>query len=548
MGNRPSVVQSTYPRHGGPPWGPPHGVHGIPTTALPSRHPPPRFGSAPPRPQSLYERTPYSFVPHQGPPPPPPGHPHSQLRRSQMSLNGADSGYMTSPGDSDRAKRASRLSLHEFAFDARPIIMASPKTMKKLEKRHKKMLKKMGAKMPPIAFAPGAMLPPPQMHPMRAPPPPNQFQRAISFDNLHRHRIDIDRAQKEAWIEQMRRSQMAHPRVESTSTAARSSSGRGSLSPSPLTTSSPFASSPSESQNNVDGWTDNRRSDRSMGMMQSKEEPRKQKDIRERKIPVQILTRIRPESPVHYETARAPINAKPQNSRDHNHEILQELNPSPAVLRERVHNIERVEKRISTSCTYAQPIPRDRNSRLTETGYSSCRSSVSGMPRGDQSEIDFSWVRDEEKKLNDKVKFSSNREASSSLPEFYFGMDPPKINVNEKKEINRPDNMGASPRMDADVRTKLAFFEREAREAENERRKSLNANEIHDRLPNDELLTPKIIEPRSYHEIPSHGPAERRLQRISRNLEAQHLHDQYRVTPINSHENCDRKWRSSMAF
>nr|CDJ81181.1 Hypothetical protein CBG19842 [Haemonchus contortus] len=122
---------------------------------------------------------------------PPPGAfaesyvPHPNLRRSMISLN-ADSGYLTSPSDSERLRmRGSRLSLNHLDFEHQQQLVFPPdlKTMKKLEKMEKKqqkLLKKIGGRpMPP---------PPPQamfIQPRPMPPPP-QYSRAMSFDDLHR--------------------------------------------------------------------------------------------------------------------------------------------------------------------------------------------------------------------------------------------------------------------------------------------------------------------------------------------------------------------------
>lgn len=101
-----------------------------------------------------------------------------------VSLN-ADSGYLTSPSDSERLRaRGSRMSLNHLDFERQLVFPSDLKTIKKLEKMEKKqqkLLKKIGARpMPP---------PPPsavfmQPHPM--PPPPPLYSRAMSFDDLHR--------------------------------------------------------------------------------------------------------------------------------------------------------------------------------------------------------------------------------------------------------------------------------------------------------------------------------------------------------------------------
>ncbi|ETN68416.1 hypothetical protein NECAME_05604 [Necator americanus] len=103
--------------------------------------------------------------------------PHPQMRRSMISLN-ADSGYMTSPSDSERMRmRGSRMSLNHLDFERQLLYPPDPKTMRKLEKMEKKqqkLLKKMGRSVPTAVFLP------PQ-------PMPSVYARAMSFDDLNRY-------------------------------------------------------------------------------------------------------------------------------------------------------------------------------------------------------------------------------------------------------------------------------------------------------------------------------------------------------------------------
>uniref|UniRef100_A0A1I7XS56 Pleckstrin homology-like domain family B member 2 n=1 Tax=Heterorhabditis bacteriophora TaxID=37862 RepID=A0A1I7XS56_HETBA len=109
--------------------------------------------------------------------------PHPSLHKSMVSLN-ADSGYMTSPGDSDRMRmRGSRMSLNHMELD-RTVVVHDAKTLKKLEKiekKQKKLFKKMGAQLAPrvvpMAYA---------LHPSHYPGPAQMYGRAISYDDLHR--------------------------------------------------------------------------------------------------------------------------------------------------------------------------------------------------------------------------------------------------------------------------------------------------------------------------------------------------------------------------
>lgn len=104
--------------------------------------------------------------------------PHPQLRRSMMSLN-ADSGYMTSPSDSERMRmRGSRVSLNHLDFERQLVYPPDPKMMKKLEKMEKKqqkLLKKIGRPVRTTVFLPPQPMPPPM------------YTRAMSFDDLNRY-------------------------------------------------------------------------------------------------------------------------------------------------------------------------------------------------------------------------------------------------------------------------------------------------------------------------------------------------------------------------
>ncbi|KAE9421784.1 hypothetical protein Angca_000723 [Angiostrongylus cantonensis] len=145
------------------------------------------------------------------------------------------------------------------------------------------------------------------------------------------------------------------------------------------------------------------------------------------------------------------------------------------------------------------------------------RSSLAtSQARGESSDIDFSWIREEENKLRNE------RENVKQLPKCYFGMDPPKLedpllscNIRDEKENRRTGN--------GNVRTTAAAFEKELiRKKRDQVQKSHSSNFDDHHVPQREL-----------------GPMARRLQRIQRGDEATRNYD----------ERDDRQqWRSSMAF
>uniref|UniRef100_A0A914ZFD7 Uncharacterized protein n=1 Tax=Parascaris univalens TaxID=6257 RepID=A0A914ZFD7_PARUN len=124
---------------------------------------------------------------------PPLGHPFlpPPFHQSMISLhhpNGADSGYMTSPADTERWKAhnwkidQSRLSLNEaFLYETAPppfvpMPPPNPKQLRKWQKKHKKLLKKMASMPPPVLT--------------HAPPPVPPYTRAFSVDNLNSQVLD----------------------------------------------------------------------------------------------------------------------------------------------------------------------------------------------------------------------------------------------------------------------------------------------------------------------------------------------------------------------
>ncbi|EPB80725.1 hypothetical protein ANCCEY_00131 [Ancylostoma ceylanicum] len=117
----------------------------------------------------------------------------------------------------------------------------------------------------------------------------------------------------------------------------------------------------------------------------------------------------------------------------------------------KVHRTEKVERRekfdnkdwLNNNDTYAMP--------RMQPSFGSRSSLATSQARGESSDIDFSWIREEENKLRNE------RENSKRLPECYFGMDPPKLEDTasardrEEKENLRRGN----------VRSTTAAFEQE---------------------------------------------------------------------------------------
>ncbi|VDL72996.1 unnamed protein product [Nippostrongylus brasiliensis] len=138
----------------------------------------------------------------------------------------------------------------------------------------------------------------------------------------------------------------------------------------------------------------------------------------------------------------------------------------PKTVEIKVQRTERVERRenynnnnnnnnnnskdwLNNNDTYAMP--------RMQPSYGSRTSIATSQARGESSDIDFSWIREEENKLRKERENNSKR-----LPECYFGMDPPKIDdtpptshrsVHDGKE-NRRSLVG-------NVRSTAAAFENE---------------------------------------------------------------------------------------
>ncbi|CAB3409972.1 unnamed protein product [Caenorhabditis bovis] len=417
------------------------------------------------------------------------------MRRSMISLN-ADSGYVASPADTDRMRmRGSRMSLNQMDFDPMPhhvmpppprlIIPPDAKTLKKLEKmekKHQKLMKKLGAR--------GIPMPPPpplsQMHPM--------YSRALSFDDLNSriHEAEIDavrlrprdwRAHGEARAAPSRRetthSQYIKQNFSSNSTRRAEISGS-------LASSSPMTSS-EESGHSSDPWNN------------SSVSSSRNQNQREMMSP-----------PMYTSTPHQHMSPRPTS----------QVVPISKTIEVKVERSEKIEHttqkpsndgRNSSGPTYAQPIIRGQPS------YGSRTSSVAtSQMRGDQSEIDFSWVNEEEDKLKKEHKGDGGPQR---LPEFYFGMDPPTVEEKENDEEKR--------RRQQSVLAKTAAFEAEARQRKEPAFISRSTHHLTE-LPNPDYS------PLQVHTREIGGPAERRIYRIQRQSDNQ--------------RNDDRRYRSSIAF
>uniref|UniRef100_A0A8R1E0K9 Uncharacterized protein n=1 Tax=Caenorhabditis japonica TaxID=281687 RepID=A0A8R1E0K9_CAEJA len=171
---------------------------------------------------------------------------------------------------------------------------------------------------------------------------------------------------------------------------------------------------------------------------------------------------------------------------------------------------------VAPQATYAQPIIRGQPS------YGSRTSSIAtSQMRCDQSEIDFSWVNEEE----DKLKRENKR--TDSLPEFYFGMEPPPVASDSEKENDEEKRR----RRKSNVLEKTAAFEIEAKRSDRKEPSFLSRSTHHlsSDIPNPDYS------PLSIHTKEMGGPAERRI---------------YRMQKQNNHTSSadDRRYRSSIAF
>ncbi|VDP61455.1 unnamed protein product [Heligmosomoides polygyrus] len=94
-----------------------------------------------------------------------------------------------------------------------------------------------------------------------------------------------------------------------------------------------------------------------------------------------------------------------------------------------------------------------------QPSFGSRSSLATSQARGESSDIDFSWIREEEKKLKNE------RENSKRLPECYFGMDPPKLQETPLSTQNgggRIERDGKENRRAAgNVRSTASAFENE---------------------------------------------------------------------------------------
>ncbi|CAJ0601409.1 unnamed protein product [Cylicocyclus nassatus] len=191
----------------------------------------------------------------------------------------------------------------------------------------------------------------------------------------------------------------------------------------------------------------------------------------------------------------------------------------PKTVEIKVQRTEKVERRekfdhnkdwLNNNDTYAMP--------RMQPSFGSRSSLSTSQARGESSDIDFSWIREEEKKLKNE------KEYTKPLPECYFGMDPPKLEDNgnvrqrEEKENLRRSN----------VRSTTAALEHELAKEKREVMKSRSSTHLEDRR--------QEISPRR-----DMGPMARRLHRMQREAEVANR-------DYGDHDDNRQRWRSSMAF
>ncbi|CAB3409973.1 unnamed protein product [Caenorhabditis bovis] len=378
------------------------------------------------------------------------------MRRSMISLN-ADSGYVASPADTDRMRmRGSRMSLNQMDFDPMPhhVMPPPPRLIIPPDAKTLKKLEKMEKKHQKLMKKLGA-----RGIPMPPPPPLSQmhpmYSRALSFDDLNSRNFSSN------------------------------STRRAEISGS-LASSSPMTSS-EESGHSSDPWNN------------SSVSSSRNQNQREMMSP-----------PMYTSTPHQHMSPRPTS----------QVVPISKTIEVKVERSEKIEHttqkpsndgRNSSGPTYAQPIIRGQPS------YGSRTSSVAtSQMRGDQSEIDFSWVNEEEDKLKKEHKGDGGPQR---LPEFYFGMDPPTVEEKENDEEKR--------RRQQSVLAKTAAFEAEARQRKEPAFISRSTHHLTE-LPNPDYS------PLQVHTREIGGPAERRIYRIQRQSDNQ--------------RNDDRRYRSSIAF
>ncbi|ETN68413.1 hypothetical protein NECAME_05601 [Necator americanus] len=155
-----------------------------------------------------------------------------------------------------------------------------------------------------------------------------------------------------------------------------------------------------------------------------------------------------------------------------------------------------------------------------QPSFGSRSSLATSQARGESSDIDFSWIREEENKLR------KERENLKRLPECYFGIDPPKLEDRvESRERDEKENL----RRSNVVRSTTAAFEQElAKDRREQAFKSRSSVYLEDRRqehsPRREM-----------------GPMARRLHRMQREAEVANR-------DYGDRDECRQRWRSSMAF
>ncbi|CAJ0579460.1 unnamed protein product, partial [Mesorhabditis spiculigera] len=358
------------------------------------------------RPQSMYDRPAdpsFTMMPARMPPP--------QLRRSQMSLNTVG-GYDAFP---ERSKQASRYSLHECMMETRvpQPIFTDPKTLKKMEKKHRKLMKKLSGKRidPALGpFYPGTLLPPPPMATQVVPPPP-QFHRAVSYDNIHRLKVSNIKLQFQMPIPS--KSALARRVPEKTDNAKarneESTPGKHLLRP-----WIPFAITPdlvlTYRVTKHPGYLVREPTTVREGIGPRAEDPRS--TIEPQPYPIARLSQ--------------PPDAEHGESREAIYEPL-------------VHLLAADTQGAKLGRIFLEP--------LLSVGPATWR-----PPVGDRLQL----------------------EKPAQLPMCYFGMEPPAI---PSPNVNMRRNEATNNNSASDLRAKLAYFEREAKEAERERQQARTADQ-----------------------------------------------------------------------
>ncbi|CAI4228402.1 unnamed protein product [Auanema sp. JU1783] len=376
------------------------------------------------------------------------------FHRSMVSLH--DSGYLTSPGGTmanqpHRNSRlyGSRISLNQMPMPAGPPPIPDTKTLKKLEKmqkKHDKLVKKLAARGQ--TYGGPMMVGPmhPMVHPQPAVPPGSMFPypRAMSYDNLQRAQLDMAEMRlREEW-------RKAHPNrkaetttnkstVSSSSTCVRAPRAHGSF-----TSSSPVTSS--SDGRTVEQWNSFTSSHEKTTTNSSESEKNNNKSYEKTQIhsPIQNI-----HSPLYMSTPKSESKDN-RESNVHNIVVKVERNDKPEMSRK-----EDTKMKSNESSSYAQPIIHQRD----QSSFGSRTSMGTSQFRCDQSEIDFSWVTEEENRLRSE---KTNR--IDDLPECYFGIEPPLPSSADSRTLFQSNSKeGKENQKHTSVKQAATIFEEEAR-------------------------------------------------------------------------------------